>query len=119
MTFGERLKQLRNEKKLTQEELAQQLGYQRSTLANWEIDRADPDSEALKKVALFFNSTVDYLLFGQTHVSESPGMPEIGPGITLPADLTDDEKKQIQQFAYFVKSLRKQAEDEQAAVSGQ
>ncbi|NLY76085.1 MAG: helix-turn-helix transcriptional regulator [Firmicutes bacterium] len=53
ISFGTRLRELRSKQDLTQEELAKQLGYHRFTLANWEIDRSDPNFEALKKMALF------------------------------------------------------------------
>ena len=62
MTLGEKIKYLRKQKKITQEELAKTIGAVRGTLANWEIDVASPDKEMLIKIADFFKVTTDYLL---------------------------------------------------------
>lgn len=62
MTLGERIKQLRKEKGMTQEELAKTLGVIRGTLSVWEIDKAEPDNKTLGKIADYFDVTIDYLL---------------------------------------------------------
>lgn len=61
-TLGEKIKQLRNNYKLTQEQLAEKLSVNRATLASWEIDRAIPDLETIKNITIFFNISTDYLL---------------------------------------------------------
>ncbi|MDI6604079.1 MAG: helix-turn-helix transcriptional regulator [Thermoanaerobacteraceae bacterium] len=65
--FGERLSQLRKEKGLTQEELAKALNMTRSSLSLYEIGKRDPDTDTLRKIADFFNVSVDYLL-GNTDI---------------------------------------------------
>lgn len=60
--LGNRLKKLRLQKKLTQEELAEKLGITRGTYAHYEINKRQPDYETLQKLADFFNVSVDYLL---------------------------------------------------------
>ncbi|AFK85868.1 MULTISPECIES: helix-turn-helix domain-containing protein [Thermoanaerobacterium] len=62
MTFSDRLKELRKEKNLTQEDLAKILEISRSTIAGYETERKEPDYETLKKIADFFNVSIDYLL---------------------------------------------------------
>ena len=62
MTFGERLKELRDQKKITQEDFAAAIGFNRSTLANWETDRALPDILTCNKIADYFQVSTDYLL---------------------------------------------------------
>jgi transcriptional regulator with XRE-family HTH domain len=69
MTLGEKIKSLRKEKGLTQEDLAKQLNVIRGTLSVWEIDRSTPDNEMLIKIADFFGVTVDYLL-GREYIGE-------------------------------------------------
>jgi transcriptional regulator with XRE-family HTH domain len=68
MTFGQRLKILRINKlpKITQEDVANQIGAPRATYSNWETDRATPDYEYLVKLADYFNVTLDYLLGRKT-----------------------------------------------------
>lgn len=74
-TFGQRLKALREERSLTQEELAKLIGVNRATLANWEISRAQPDYDSLCRIASYFKVTADYLI-GRTDQRSAPG--EIG-----------------------------------------
>lgn len=61
-TFGERLKELRKSKNLTQEKLAEQLSVNRDALAKWETGRAYPNVNIIKELADFFDVTTDYLL---------------------------------------------------------
>ena len=61
-TFGDRLKELRNNKHLTQEKLAEILKVNRAALANWETNRAYPDVNIIKELATFFDVTIDFLL---------------------------------------------------------
>lgn len=60
--LGEKIKQLRAEKGITQAELAKSLNITRSAVALWETDRADPDIVNLIALAKFFEITVDELL---------------------------------------------------------
>ena len=61
-SLGDVIRELRKGKKLTQDDLAPLLNVTRATLANWEVNRADPNLEDLNKIADFFNVSVDYLL---------------------------------------------------------
>ena len=60
--FGKNIKELRKVKGVTQIQLAQQLQVSYGTVACWEINRHQPDLETIKKIAKFFNVTVDSLL---------------------------------------------------------
>lgn len=60
--FGERLKQLRREKNLTQEQLADVFGIARNSIFSYETGRRIPDIEVLKCYAEYFGVTSDYLL---------------------------------------------------------
>ena len=62
MTFGEKLKKLRNESGLTQDELAERLYVTRTAISKWETDKGYPNIESLKAIASFFSITVDDLL---------------------------------------------------------
>ncbi len=62
MTTGEKMKQARIAKGLTQEELIKELGYkERKTYYNWLSNGNNPES-ALIKMADLFGCTIDYLL---------------------------------------------------------
>ncbi len=60
--FGPRLKQLRNEKKITQSDLAKLLGVSPSTIGMYEQNRREPDTKTLKIFADYFEVSFDYLL---------------------------------------------------------
>ena len=62
MVFSERLKELREEKKLNQRELADALEAEPSKYNKWESGKNRPDFETVYKIAKFFNTTSDYLL---------------------------------------------------------
>lgn len=59
--FPGRLKMLRKEKRLSQEELALELEVSRSAVAGWEKSQKHPSADMLRKIALFFNVSTDYL----------------------------------------------------------
>jgi transcriptional regulator with XRE-family HTH domain len=63
MNFHSILRELRETKGLTQNEISKHLGIPRTTYAKWE-NNIRPGYETLKKLAEFFNVSVDYLLYG-------------------------------------------------------
>ena len=62
MEFNEKLQELRKQKGLTQEELAEVLFVSRTAISKWESGRGYPNIESLKAIAKFFSVTVDELL---------------------------------------------------------
>lgn len=64
MNFGEQIRKLRKQKKLTQEQMAQQLGVSRQAVSNWENDRNLPDIEMLISIAVTFQISLDDLILG-------------------------------------------------------
>jgi len=60
--FSQVIKQLRNEKELTQQELADYLNVAKSTISMYENGKREPDFEKLEEIADFFNVNVDFLL---------------------------------------------------------
>lgn len=61
--FSDRLKELREEKGLTQMQLAEILNISKSAIANYESGLREPkDNQLWKKIASYFNVTVDYLM---------------------------------------------------------
>lgn len=60
--FSKRLKTLRTDKQLTQEEVAIELGVSRSTLGMYETGKREPDFETLETIADFFNVDMNYLI---------------------------------------------------------
>ena len=60
--FGERLRSLREEHGLSQEELARELNITRTQIANMEHDRSDPTPHTLVFMRQRFSVSVDWLL---------------------------------------------------------
>lgn len=89
---GKRLRLLRTERKLTQEELGKVLGVGKTTISQYESEVRKPDADMLKRIAQFFDVSVDYLL-GLTE-EKRPVKLE-----TLAAHRTDDPLKELPEEA--------------------
>ncbi|MFV0559313.1 MAG: DUF3955 domain-containing protein [Enterococcus sp.] len=73
MEFGEKIRELRKQKNLTQENFALRLNVTRQAVSNWENDRNLPDLEMLILIASIFEISLDELLLGgknMNHLTE-------------------------------------------------
>lgn len=70
--FGERLKQLRKEKKVSQKTLADALFISQQAIAKWESDKSSPNPETVRKIAEYFNVSTDYLLEVDSENKKAP-----------------------------------------------
>lgn len=61
MTLGQKIKQIRKGRKITQKQLATQIGRSFSSIQKYEMDLAIPPIDTLKKIASTLDVTVDYL----------------------------------------------------------
>lgn len=62
MSFGENLKNVRKQRGITQEELAEILGVSKQAISKWESDNAYPETEKLPAISNTLNISIDYLL---------------------------------------------------------
>lgn len=62
MEIGKIISKLRNERGLTQRELAKILGVSNGAIGMWETQKREPDLDTVKKMTSFFNVTADYLI---------------------------------------------------------
>lgn len=60
--FAEKLKSLRSTRNLTQEEFAKEINVTKGAVAMWETGKRTPDLTMIKKIAAYFNITVDELV---------------------------------------------------------
>lgn len=65
MEFNEKLQELRKQKGLTQEELAEVLYVSRTAISKWESGRGLPHIESMKAISKFFSISLDELLSGE------------------------------------------------------
>ena len=63
------LKFLRLERNLFQKDVARELNISQQAYANYENSLREPDTQMLKKIASFFDVSIDTLLI--THISQS------------------------------------------------
>lgn len=67
-----RIKELRTQRKITQEELGNIINVQKAAVSKYELGRAVPSTDVLTKLANYFNVSVDYLL-GRTDEPQGTG----------------------------------------------
>ena len=61
MDFGKQIKQMRLERNLTQEQMAEQLGVSRQAVSNWENNKNLPDLELIISMSRLFSVSLDDL----------------------------------------------------------
>ena len=91
--LGEKIRDLRKAKKMSQSDFASAMGYSRPLIVNCEKNTRDPDTQALLKIADYFNVSIDYLMgredyFGNYYRQDSPPS----------ENLTDKERVMLEEF---------------------
>ncbi len=71
MKFGEILRELLEERDISQKEAAEDLNLAASTFGNYVRSVREPDCETLKRIADYFEVSIDYLLDHHTDVSKT------------------------------------------------
>ena len=64
MTLADRIQQLRKQKGISQEELADRVGVSRQAVSKWESEQSVPDMDKIILISDYFEVTTDYLLKG-------------------------------------------------------
>ncbi len=67
-TFGDRLREARKRKKLTQQGLAELIDVKHNSISNWENGQNVPDPDTIERICSALNVSFNYL-FGQREVS--------------------------------------------------
>lgn len=73
MNFSQKILELRKEKRLSQEQLAELLNVSRQTVSKWELGQSVPEFEKLILISNYFNISLDDLLkdtINENHISE-------------------------------------------------
>ena len=92
-----RVKVLRKQKHITQEELGKVLDIQKAAISKYENGRAEPSTEVLKKMSAYFGVSIDYLLGNSTSK-------EI-PDSNLPPLTPKDERDIARDLENMIESL--------------
>ena len=72
MSVGERISELRNEKKLSQNQLAKLMDVSRQAVSKWETGQSVPDTLNLIKLADILETDIEYLTTGRQVVPTRP-----------------------------------------------
>ncbi|TPE70804.1 helix-turn-helix transcriptional regulator [Halalkalibacterium halodurans] len=107
--LGERLKKLRNERKITQEELGKKVNVTKVSISGYENGNRNPDTETLQKLADFFEVSTDYLL-GRT--DDKPNEKKEVKQLSIAfrdggQELTPDEEEFLEQQLQQFRELKK------------
>lgn len=97
MTFGQRLRDLRLSKEITQKQLGATIGVAESTVSLYEADKRTPDNVILGALADYFNVTTDYL-FGRTPTEVAAASSD-----TSYDDLPPEALAELEQYKEFLK----------------
>ena len=84
-----RIKELREEHRLTQKELAEKIGVAQSNISRWEKEEMEPAAGFVVKLADYFEVSADYLL-GRTD--------DLGAFVPPRSDLSQDEQQLLRCF---------------------
>ncbi|MHA4413311.1 helix-turn-helix domain-containing protein [Bacillus cereus] len=101
--FGTRLHTLRKERKLRQEDMANQLGIARTTYAMYEQGNREPDYNTLIKLATFFEVSIDYLL-GTTEMRQDTDIqdPELSQWFEDIKNAPPQKREELKKFWEFI-----------------
>ena len=72
MSIGERITELRKQRNISQNQLAQAMSVTRQAVSKWENDQTAPDSIRMIKLAEFLDTDVEYLTTGRVAVPSRP-----------------------------------------------
>lgn len=103
-TFGQRLKELRNDRGISQNELSKHIGVSKSSVNMYERDEREPGFETLEAIADFFNVNMDYLLGRGPKVSTNIGPENIAISVQIDGDQFSDTALPV--LIKFVSTLK-------------
>lgn len=61
--IGDKIKRLRKDFEVTQKHLAREIGVSQQSISHFESGHREPPVDTLKKIASFFNVSIDYLVY--------------------------------------------------------
>lgn len=109
MEFKDRLIKLRKELNLTQEELAQKIGYTRTAISAWEIGRNEPSNADTIKLAECFGVSTDYLL-GKSDIrnpEEIKNIKHANFGGLNTDGLDEEDMEELQRQIDYIKKMKR------------
>lgn len=97
-----RIKELRQDKGLSQGDLAKELGLSQQTISSYEKGIREPDISTLKKLADFFQVSLDYLL-GETNIKTPIETLALSRSDGYEDKLPEEAIREIESFKEFIR----------------
>lgn len=97
--IGERLCDLRKDKGITQETLAQELSLTKFTISSYEKDKSTPNDEIKVAIAKYFDVSLDYLL---GLINEPFSYKRESDTIIIPKSLPSSTKVSVAEYIEFL-----------------
>lgn len=94
-----RIKELRKERKITQEQLGKECDVGSGAISLWESEKRDIPIKSLKTLSKFFGCSIDYLLANETQAAK---IHKFSPIELMYDKLTKDRQNQLFDFARFL-----------------
>lgn len=98
MIFGQRLQELRKQKGLSQQQLADALKVSQAAINNWERGKREPSIAMIETVADYFSCSGSYLMGWEEEEVQNTGLDE--------TEFSEEELNEIQNYIQFIKSKR-------------
>lgn len=99
MSFADNLQYLRKKNKITQEELAEELGVSRQSVSKWETGEAYPETEKLISLCDKFGVTLDELLRGNVVKEDEESEDEDTSHEEEDGEESEDDEEEFRQSA--------------------
>ena len=123
MYFGEKIRMLREEKKMSQIEMAKNLQITSQALSQYELNKRMPDTGMIQKIADFFNVTTDYIL-GRTEIKNyeekiCEDQEKYSATTRQIESLSEDSRKELKKYIELLKikeSIEKTDEETSSAL---
>lgn len=110
LSFGARLKKLRTENNMTQEQLAKKINLSKANVSKYEADIVEPNLETLAMISVLFDVSINYLLDvpDKAAPEEQPLSEKQSQLLNLAADLNEEERVKLLEYAELLKRGRNQ-----------
>lgn len=118
MSLGKRLKMIREENGLTQEQLAKKIGLSQRTVSSYECDRNVPDMNTYKKLCDIYDCTIGYLTGTKEHDANDITIEDIMHKLaTLTIEELDRIQEHIEVLIVSKKEYAKALAEKEAAMT--
>jgi transcriptional regulator with XRE-family HTH domain len=109
-----KIRELREQRKIGQKVLAAEIGVSQPTISDWEAERKIPSSKNIAAIAKFFGVSMEYILGDDDVKTYEPNQPYIDDNDIKfalfggdSANITDAQFDEVKRFAQFIRAQKK------------